>query len=158
VRALALDPGKTTGWAVAALNHGVNLDVEVGEDAFSLDSLYEFIDAFINTSGYSPLHVIYEDFTYRNASRGGLDLTPVKMIGIIELFRERYEPIVGFHLQSASTGKAFWSDPKLKEANIYAKGRKHGRDATRHLMQWMAFGPGSRYGYVNAMNMSLEIV
>jgi len=158
VKALALDPGKTTGYAVAHLNDGM-LDIEVGEEEFSLTGLYEFVAAFIDVRDDGrPTHIIYEDFSYRNASRGGLDLTPVKMIGVIEMYKEQYEPFVQFHLQSAATGKAFWSDPKLKEKGIHAKGRKHGRDATRHLMQWLAFGAGSQYGFTEDWAYNLEVV
>jgi hypothetical protein len=159
VKALALDPGKTTGYAMAYVGSDGTMDIEVGEEAFSLDGMYMFIDAFIGVDeSHKPAHIIYEDFTYRNASRGGLDLTPVKMLGIIELYRERFEPMVGFHKQSAATGKAFWSDDKLKAKGIHAKGRKHGRDATRHLMQWLSFGPGSQFARVNDLSITLEVV
>jgi len=156
VKALALDPGKTTGYAIAHLTGGW-LDLEVGEEAFSLDGMYQFIDVFIGDSREST-HVIYEDFSYRNAARGGLDLTPVKMIGIIELYKERYEPMVSFTKQSAATGKAFWSDDKLKAKLAHARGRKHGRDATRHLLQWFAFGAGSQFANVNELAIKLEVV
>jgi hypothetical protein len=157
VRVLALDPGKTTGYACGYLNDARNMEFEVGEEQFSLGDMYEFLEGFIG-SHVHPTHVVYEDFTYRNASRGGLDLTPVKMLGIIELYRERYEPMVGFHKQSAATGKAFWSDPKLKEIGLHARGKKHGRDATRHLLQWLAFGAGSQFARVNDLSFTLEVV
>ncbi len=159
MKALALDPGKTTGYAVAYVGGDGSMDIEVGEEAFSLDGIYEFIERFIGVEQtHTPAHIIYEDFNYRNASRAGLDLTPVKMIGIIELYKERFEPFVGFHKQSAATGKAFWSDDKLKAKGIHAKGRKHGRDATRHLMQWLSFGAGSQYANVNDLSIQLEVV
>jgi hypothetical protein len=159
VKALALDPGKTTGYAVAYVGTDGTMDIEVGEEQFSLNGLYEFIDAFIGVDeSHRPANIIYEDFSYRNASRAGLDLTPVKMIGIIEMYKEKYEPFIGFHLQSAATGKAFWSDDKLKAKGIHAKGRKHGRDATRHLMQWLTFGPGSKYANVDELSYKLEVV
>ena len=157
MKALALDPGKTTGYAVGYVNDGT-LDIEVGEEQFSLNGLYEFIDAFIGMTVGVPTHIIYEDFSYRNASRSGLDLTPVKMIGVIEMFKEKFEPFVSFHLQTAASGKAFWSDDKLKNKGIHAKGRKHGRDATRHLMQWLAFGAGSQYANVDVLSYKLEVV
>lgn len=156
MKALALDPGKTTGYTMGYLNDAT-LDVIVGEEAFSLNGLYEYVGGFIDINPHMETHIIYEDFSYRNASRTGLDLTPVKMIAIIEMFKEKYEPFIHFHLQSAATGKAFWSDEKLKEKGIYTKGRKHGRDATRHLMQWFAFGAGSQFANVDELSYKLEV-
>lgn len=152
---LALDPGGTTGYAVLK-QHGDGVQLVVGEARWSLVEMHGVLDRFINDE-IEAMHVIYEDFSYRNASRAGLDLTPVKLIGIIEYFREQFEPFVGFHVQSAATGKAFWSDDKLKKKDIYAKGKKHGRDATRHLMQWLAFGAGSQFLNVDDVAFKLEI-
>jgi hypothetical protein len=87
----------------------------------------------------------------------GLDLTPVKLIGIIELYSDRFEPSVSFYKQSAATGKAFWSDEKLKAKDVYAKGRKHARDAVRHFMQWATFGPGSQYMTLDKLTLRLHL-
>lgn len=158
MRALALDPGGTTGYAIGSWYEPYNeMLLRVGELPFTLDELFKFIDDFISHAETNEAHIIYEDFQYRNVARAGLDLTPVKLIGIIELYRERFEPFVGFYKQTAATGKAFWSDDKLKAECIYARGRKHGRDATRHLMQWLSFGPGCQYVDVNNVNFILEI-
>lgn len=156
MRVLALDPGGTTGYAILKLNRDAGHTLTVGEAKWSLVEMHDELERFINDEAEAT-HIIYEDFSYRNASRAGLDLTPVKLIGIIEYYREQYEPFVGFHKQSAATGKAFWSDDKLKAKDIYAKGRKHGRDATRHLMQWLAFGPGSAFVNVNELTIKLEV-
>lgn len=158
MKALALDPGKTTGYAIAYLNEATKeMEIEVDEEAFTMHEMYEFVEACISIGEDPNVHIIYEDFSYRNQARAGLDLTPVKLIGIIELYKERYEPFVGFHKQSAATGKAFWSDDKLKEYGIYRRGKKHGRDATRHLMQWLAFGPGSQYAFISDLTINLEV-
>lgn len=159
MRALALDPGKTTGYAMGYFDlDAMEATIEVGEQEWSLGDMYELLDNWISGQGDNmPVHVIYETFEYRNAARSGLDLSPVKLIGIIELYKERYEPQTMFTAQSAATGKAFWNDDKLKARNIYAKGRKHGRDGTRHLMQWLAFGAGCQYGDINKMKFTLEV-
>jgi hypothetical protein len=138
--ALALDPGRTTGYVIAI--HDNVLKLYVNEDQLSLMQLEQLLASLMANSN---LHIIYEDFEYRNMARTGLDLTPVKLIGIIEFYREKYEPFVYFYKQSAATGKAFWSDDKLKQAGAYKVGKKHGRDATRHLLQWAKFGAGAQY-------------
>jgi hypothetical protein len=150
---LAIDPGKTTGLCTAHL-YGGKLRLEVRQEELSLSSLHDLVSRTIDS--YTPLSIIYEDFSYRNASRMGLDLTPVKLIGVIELFREWHEPFVEFYKQSAATGKAFYTDEKLKGLGIYQKGRPHGRDATRHLMQWANFGAGAQY--IDLESIRLELV
>jgi len=139
---LAIDPGKTTGYAIAVCDDVLKLLVQ--EDRLSLAEMDQLLIDLIQDS-QPNLHVIYEDFEYRNYARSGLDLTPVKLIGVIELVRERYEPFVHFYKQSAATGKAFWSDEKLKQVGAYKVGKKHGRDATRHFLQWAKFGPGAEH-------------
>jgi hypothetical protein len=138
---LALDPGRTTGYALASCND-VRMRIAVNEREFTLDEMYHLLDRIRH---HTHAHVIYEDFSYRNYARMGLDLTPVKMIAIIELFRERYEPFVTFTKQTAAQGKNFYTDAKLRDLGVYKSGRKHGRDATRHLLYWINFGAGGEF-------------
>lgn len=139
--ALALDPGATTGYCVAYLNEN-KLWVAPMERKFTLGELYDFLGWFKPYDAY----VIYEDFTYRNASRMGLDLTPVKMIGVIELIGEQHG-IGGLCKQTAAQGKGFFTDKRLKDMGVYKIGCNHGRDATRHLLQWFTFGEGSQFAH-----------
>lgn len=136
--AVAFDPGTTTGICIGLLEEN-KLWVAPDERKFGLTQLY---DCLIWFEPYDP-YVIYEDFQYRNYARAGLDLTPVKMIGIIELFSENNEG--KFFKQTPAQGKGFFSDTRLKNMDIYKVGKQHGRDATRHLMQWLTFGAGSQF-------------
>lgn len=149
---LALDPGKTTGICEGYLKD-TELTLIVDQQELSLSALYELLSKFLEL--YNPLSIIYEDFQYRNYARSGLDLTPVKIIGVIEMFREWHEPFVGFYKQSAATGKAFFNDFKLKELGAYKVGKQHGRDATRHLLQWAYFGPGAQFIDLDKLQVKL---
>jgi hypothetical protein len=102
------------------------------------------------------VHIVYEDFQYRNMPRTGLNLMPVKLIGVIEIFQERYEPLVSFTKQSPSTGKTYYSDQRLKDLGVWPKGLKHGRDAIRHLLQWYTFGYGSQFGVMERTMVTLS--
>jgi hypothetical protein len=42
--------------------------------------------------------------------------------------------------QTAQTGKAFWTDDKLKAFGVFEKGQKHARDSLRHALQYLTFG------------------
>lgn len=152
---LALDPGKRTGWCYGVLDQTRNvLVLEPNEDELSLSAVYEKLSKFIECGGE---HIIYEDFQYRNFSRAGLDLTPVKVQGVIELFREWHEPFISFTCQSPATGKAFYSDDRLKSLGVYwGHGKGHARDATRHLLQWAGFGAGSVH--LDLVNTPMELI
>ena len=149
---MTLDPGVTTGYVIAKLN-GRKLYLDIGEARWTLAEVFEQIRGIVVIRNS---HVVYETFEYRNASRAGLNLTPVKIIGIVEMFKEWYEsPTCGFYPQTAAQGKGFYSDEKLKELGVYVKGKKHGRDATRHLLQWLNFGSGAQYVDIDTVVMEV---
>ena len=50
-----------------------------------------------------------------------------------------------YRTQSASTGKAYYSNDKLKQHGVYVKGTAHARDATRHLLHYITFGEGNQW-------------
>lgn len=146
IKILSLDPGVTTGVCVGGYQNNV-LKLLVDQKQWTVGMLHGYLGEFLsdNSRELQTIHIVYEDFSYRNRARAGLDLTPVKLIGIIELYREWYEPFVTFTKQSAAAGKGFFTDEKLKDLNCYTVGKQHGRDATRHLLQWANFGAGSQW-------------
>lgn len=148
---LALDPGVTTGWCKGYLQ-GKRLKLEVGQTKFKLHQIYDALHIL------DPDDLIYEDFEYRNYSRSGLDLTPVKVIGVIELHLEYYTHtgIKGYR-QKAATGKSYYNDDKLKQYGVYLKAVQHGRDATRHLMHHLTFGAGSQYGDIDSLTIEASV-
>jgi hypothetical protein len=156
---IALDPGTTTGVCFGVKrNEEEVLYVAPYEQAYSLQELYLLLQDFLGIHSADHANIIYEDFQYRNYARAGLDLTPVKMIGIIELFIERHEPIILATKQSPSTGKSFYKDDELKRIGCYKVGMQHGRDATRHLLQWANFGAGGQYfDHANLQYQMLEV-
>lgn len=151
---LSLDPGKTTGYCIAVYDD--KLRICVGQEELSLGAVSALLEKLASAGQMIDLHVIYEDFEYRNQARTGLDLTPVKIIGVIEMYKEFHEPFISFYKQSAATGKAFYSDDRLKQLGVYKIGKPHGRDATRHLLQWANFGAGGRY--IDLETVQLELV
>lgn len=142
---LAIDPGVTTGYCLGLKRDGEDvLYVAPDEQRFGMDEFYQFVSTFLSESPDQAC-IVYEDFQYRNYARMGLDLTPAKLIGIIEVFIDRYTPLLLGTKQSPSTGKSFFKDDELKRLGVYVAGKQHGRDATRHLMQWANFGAGGQF-------------
>jgi hypothetical protein len=138
IRALTLDPGGTTGYCLSVIEDPATVFIAYTEQKIDLDQLWR---------GLGKLQVdkiICEDFEYRNRARAGLDLTPVKMIGVVELYGLTDSGAEIF-FQNAATGKGHYNNEKLKQQELYLKGKDHGRDACRHYLQWLTFGPGYKY-------------
>lgn len=154
-RILAIDPGVTTGICFGELDVAEqSLKLTFDEKRFTIGEFYEYVRSHVSLAR-PHIHLIYESFEYRNVARTGLNLTPVKLIGVIELLEEWYsDKDVKFYMQSAATGKAFFRDDRLKSIGAYAVGNKHSRDATRHLLQWLAFGAGSQYAEFDKLTVS----
>lgn len=145
-KAVTLDPGGTTGYCYSVLEDPNTVYLAYGEKRLTLRNVWDGLLTL------SPDHLICEDFEYRNRARAGLDLTPVKIIGVVELWAAPSQIAFGgqtrsedVYFQKASQGKGHFTDDKLKELGIYKKGTNHGRDACRHFMHWLQFGPGFKY-------------
>lgn len=129
---VGLDPGVTTGYSLGILTEGI-LYVSYEQEKFSHRELWDFLVEV------EPSHVVCESFEYRNnRHRDNLELYSLELIGVVKLF---CEPT----MQNAAKGKGFYSDEKLKKMGLYVPGLNHGRDAVRHLLQWVTFGPGYQY-------------
>lgn len=135
---LALDPGKTTGYAIASIDR--ESLIGYGQYEFSHSGLWEFFPALVD-------YVVCESFEFRQGKQLGVDLYPCELIGVVKLWvdiRGRCELYMQpAHIQGK---KAYFSDKLLKELGLYIKGCEHGRSAVKHLLHWLAFGPGSRFG------------
>lgn len=137
--ALALDPGRTTGYALATAQP--DLHIAYGETQFDHDDLwYWMLDLM-------PSYVVCESFDYRRLK--DVDLYPCELIGVVNLFCDlRGGRLIPLYMQKPSVqGRdAYWSDAKLKELELYKAGTEHGRSALKHLLYWLMFGHGGQFG------------
>jgi len=137
---LALDPGKTTGFCRGEWNGDKGILVlSPGEQQFTAETMM----GFLHDNWQKNFTLIYEGFSYRNAARPGLDLTPVELIGVIKLFCQSEK--VTHYEQTPAVGKGYWTDEQLKRFQVYVAGLRHGRDAMRHLLHWWQFKAGYKY-------------
>lgn len=127
---MAFDPGLHTGLCIfwPAVNR------------MSTDELDSLESVWDQLSRHDPSVVVYESFHWQ--SRRSVDFTPIEVIGVIKLWcklnGKKLEP------QTPSQGKAFWTDDKLKRANLYVVGSPHKRDATRHMLHYLTFNQGDK--------------
>jgi hypothetical protein len=139
VRVIAIDPGGITGYCYARIEKGyiVYHPFQVQDDVEDLwDRLFKF----------KPDCTVIEDFEFRSGQRRtGLDLFPVQLIGVVNLYHNKFAPQARLFVQKAATGKAYYTDQVLKRNGLYIRGCAHGMDASRHLLQWFTFGAGHKF-------------
>ena len=139
MRVISVDPGRTTGYCYATFDKG-KLFFAPFQMVDDVDEFWDRLKAFW------PKHIIMEDFQFRKGTRmsGGLDMFPMQLIGVARLFEMRH-PTIKLWMQTPSEGKSFYTDMTLKKLDLYQRGEEHGRDASRHLLQWATFGAGYKF-------------
>ena len=147
LRALSLDPGGTTGYAICDINNVNSVSIAWDQATMNPAELTELLEAV------NPDEIICEDFEYRNRARAGLDLTPPKLIGVVQLYCSKGCPL---HMQKAAVGKGHYSDRRLKTQGMYRRGTPHGRDALRHLLHWLTFKGGGKY--IDLLSVDINLV
>lgn len=146
LRALSLDPGGTTGYAICAIDNVNSLRVGWDQARLSESGLMELLETV------QPDVIICEDFEYRNRARAGLDLTPPRLIGVVKLYAQGNCKL---ELQKAAVGKGHYSDQRLRSFDLYRRGIPHGRDALRHLLHWLTFRGGNAYTDLLTVDINL---
>lgn len=140
---VGLDPGSTTG---VAIFHYVSPNVQNTSHihgAGNLRNSWEFKqlsltnhhkDLYELLINYDPDYVVCESFEFRqfDGNRTGIVLDSREYIGVAKLYCQlTKKPLT---LQTASVGKAFWTDAKLKKIGLWQVGQKHANDALRHVL------------------------
>lgn len=129
--ALAVDPGKRSGWAL--------FDTET--DRISGGEL-DFLEtaALIHTTGaeYGPeLAIISEAFLITNQTVKNTQATwSLELIGVARYVAQAYT-MQDLILQAPSSAKRFSSDARLKALGWHVPGQGHANDAKRHLLLYL---------------------
>ena len=147
VRLLAFDPGGTTGWAEwhrVGHQEVFNTGEVTGPDHHL--ALWDLLNTTLHDTSImgEKLIVVLENFEFRKEERTRykIDYIAGEYVGTVKTFcrlheRKRYH--IQLHVSTASTGKGFWDDDKLKRIGKYHRNSKHIRDATRHLLRYRTF-------------------
>lgn len=137
---LVVDPGITVGWAVfmneELTHHG---QLRVVSTSPTLSQLRAPLEKLL--FDFEPDFVVAEEYriyAHKTAQHANSTVPTLKQVTILEqLCDEQHIP---FMLQSASRGKAFVTNAKLKEWGWYQKGNPHACDAIRHGAHYLLFG------------------
>jgi hypothetical protein len=97
-------------------------------------------------TGKGDVHIVVERFEFRKDEqyRDKIDYTAAEVVGALRLWciDRSYIRLIQ---KSASLGKPFWTDDKIKTIGLWVPGYKHAMDATRHLLQHRLFDLGHEY-------------
>lgn len=124
---LAIDPGKTTGWATwqrGEWNAGEH------EDWYTMCHWLREITYLFDV-------LICEEFRITTATaKKSPQPWSLEMIGVLKFLRwDRGQPPPV--MQSPADAMKFATNDKLKKANMYSVGQEHARDASRHLLLYL---------------------
>ena len=134
MRLLALDPGRTVGWA--AFDKGASGE-RYHSGQVKDDQVWHLLESSkLNLKGLDLL--IVESFKYRQLPKA--DLTPVEVIGIVKEWARQFQVDVTW--QTPSQAKFFFTDDRIKKLGLYQPGKPHAMDAMRHLLYYLGFGKG----------------
>ena len=148
IKAVAFDPGKTTGFATGEIpQYGDWKDdvarcmlVSTAQAELNHTDIFEFLNNF------KPDYIICERFDFRQKARTGLELVSRELIGVIELYVGLNKNCTLVMQTPSQAIGGYWSNDKLLKYHLYRKGQDHANDAARHLMYWYKFGSGHQYG------------
>lgn len=143
MRAIAIDPGGTTG--ICTVRDDVpGQPRERDWHQYQIDTSDHHRQLFHMLMAYEPDLVIIEDFVFmqwKQWERNNIIYKPLEYVGVVELWcqlrKASDKPDVEFFRQqpSEAVGKsAFWSNDKLKKVGLYKAGLPHAMDATQHML------------------------
>ncbi len=129
MKIIALDPGVTTGFTT----YQDEVDGQkIAPQWAQWQSMSEVKAIWEQLVSHEPDVVVYEKFTSPSATRHRVELFPVQVIGVTRLYCQRAEVPEFSH--TASMGKGFWNDKKIKKCGLWVPSMGHAMDATRHLL------------------------
>jgi hypothetical protein len=144
LKAVAIDPGGTTGWAV----FNIDYDKETSSPLWKPRVAYHFEDAGQLTRGQHhdelytflalerPDYLIYERFEKRNNDFALL--ISCEYIGVCKAFAQRCK--IPIFAQGASDVFNFCSDDKMEYLDLFLRPLSRWKDANaarRHLLYWL---------------------
>lgn len=144
VNVFAIDPGGTTGWALAldadpALLPGIEPDLQIlsaqimgdeHQQCFDLAHIYRAA-----SKRYGHIAVVIEDFIPRIFNQERHFLSPVRITaGFTQLL---WADGVRWELQQPSLAKSTISDDYLRSIVQHSPGKPHANDAVRHAITYL---------------------
>jgi hypothetical protein len=125
---IAVDPGRTCGWAMAHLSDGFKPDAIAAGQAHCDD----FCSWANDNVGPSCLLVVEKFVITARTAQLSPQSEPMEVIGVLRFLARRAG--AQFEMQTPSAAKKFASDAQLRKVGLWRPGQDHARDAIRHLL------------------------
>jgi len=147
----AIDPGPHTGifWIDEAMNY-CRLTLDYTDEGWPPHHrphmhLYRWLIQKVNPE---EDEIICESFEFRKEdaqNREYIDYSTGEFVGVVKLYCQSTD--TPHYMQTASEGKGFWDDDKLKRVGLWIPGKaeRHVRDATRHWLHHVTFRQANNY-------------
>jgi hypothetical protein len=137
---IAVDPGETTGITVATRTDlGAWLNGQDQIDSWPLDKfVWSFHTLIFKTRPDLVVLESYHVYAWRLNEHTYSEVPTIQIIGALKALC--ILNAIPYVEQNAQTGKAFFTDDRLKRMNMYFEGAKHARDSLRHAAQFLTFG------------------
>lgn len=138
---LAFDPGETTGWTAMTVDASrqIFIDAQGQLDTWPMEVGLPNVERVFEA--FEPNFVVYEAYhvyAWRLQEHTFSEVPTIQLIGMIKTIS--LQRSINFGEQTAQTGKAFFTDDRLKRMGIFFEGQKHARDSLRHACQFVTFG------------------
>lgn len=149
IKAIAFDPGKTTGFAVGEIlmedEQATEIKNRISPGVMlvqTAQAVMEHADIMNFLLDQKPDYIICENFEFRQKARTGLVLISREYIGVVELYSQMNEECTLVMQQPGMVINGHFSNDKLKALGMYRKGNIHANEACMHLLHWAKFGSG----------------
>jgi hypothetical protein len=139
INILGVDPGTTTGWALArnvdvgSLPHGDG-DIDIVASEFAGDENQQAFDLWRITQQYWPMAVIIEDFIPRKLDQSRHFLSPVRVTAKLEYLLWKSER--RWWKQMPALAMSTITDDYLRQTGLWVPGHDHANDAQRHVLTY----------------------
>jgi hypothetical protein len=139
INIFAVDPGATTGWAlakdvdVATLPNG-DCDIDMIASEFAGDENQQAYDLWRITQQVWPCAVIIEDFIPRKLDQSRHFLSPVRVTAKLEYLLWKSER--RWWKQMPALAMSTISDDYLRATGLWLPGHPHANDAQRHALTY----------------------
>ena len=141
MNALALDPGRTTGYAQGHIDDNGLMLVVSGQEKFDHVSMWKFLESV------KPDYLIFESFEFRHGihKHHGADMYSRELIGLFSLYAQTHECQILKQQVMKDRPTTFFNNKRLKKLGMYKAAQDHGNDALRQLLYWAKFKSGSQF-------------
>jgi hypothetical protein len=138
---IGVDPGHTTGIAVVE----ATFDTIRQHQSFQVTTwpLEQGVTEFTRLlDTYKPRLVVFERYAvyeWKAEEHSWSEIPTVQVIGCLKTLC--IQKGIPTYQQTAQQAKQFVTDDKLEAWGFYERGKKHARDAMRHAIYYLLFGP-----------------